>query len=514
MPGEHHIMRSLPHLAIALSLALASGCTKHNPASCSEGACTDTALPFCDVDGTLEGLPNQCVAVACIPNAFAACRADSAITCNDTGTNYDLLACPLGCDDATGGCKQCEPNETACTNGNVVSCDAAGNVTTSVACPLGCFEDEPRCREVVPSNGLGVYADMVANPPDVDVTGYSFNTGDGTLSTSTGNVEVPSFLISTATPPVRVFVVHSLHLRGVGDAYSTLDPERLTGPAIAIVASGDVTIEGRFTIAGTAGGVPAVTCGAGRGFDRGTQADSTSLFSASGGGGNATRGGAGGGVMGTVDGPGPTPPAGGRAIGNDGIVPLMGGCASGQFQDLIATSSPPPPFGGGPGGGALQVTSKTDLSLDGVIDVRGFTGETMQTYDGSTTFGGGAGGSVLLEAPHLTLSGLAKLNAKGGAGGSTCGYPDIGTDDSTPQPAPTCGTMRYATGGAGAAPGVDAAAGHDAIWSQNAGTPLFTGGGGGGGLGRLRFNTRDGNYVKSSAALEVGVLTVGTLSTR
>jgi len=47
------------------------------------------------------------------------------------------------------------------------------------------------------------------------------------------------------------------------------------------------------------------------------------------------------------------------------------------------------------------------------------------------------------------------------------------------------------------------------------GTTMTIGaGGGGGGGGRIRINTPDRTYVRSSAAVEGGVVTTGTLSTR
>ncbi|MBA2544377.1 MAG: right-handed parallel beta-helix repeat-containing protein [Deltaproteobacteria bacterium] len=92
---------------VLVSVALAFGCTKPNPLSCADGTCTDPTLPFCDVNGEVEGQAGTCIAVACEPGTFQACRGDLAITCNIAGSDFDLLQCARGCDDALGGCNAC-----------------------------------------------------------------------------------------------------------------------------------------------------------------------------------------------------------------------------------------------------------------------------------------------------------------------------------------------------------------------------------------------------------------------
>ena len=42
-----------------------TACTEANPRSCTDGLCTDQRFPFCDVDGSLDGHPLTCIAVAC-----------------------------------------------------------------------------------------------------------------------------------------------------------------------------------------------------------------------------------------------------------------------------------------------------------------------------------------------------------------------------------------------------------------------------------------------------------------
>jgi hypothetical protein len=94
--------------ATVAALCVACG-TKRNEERCLEGLCSDPDLPFCDVDGTIAGEPNACIAVDCTPGEVASCRDDRALTCNAGGTNYDLVDCPYGCD--ANGCKPCTTPE-------------------------------------------------------------------------------------------------------------------------------------------------------------------------------------------------------------------------------------------------------------------------------------------------------------------------------------------------------------------------------------------------------------------
>jgi hypothetical protein len=97
-------------LAAATVAALFAACgTKRNEERCLEGLCSDPDLPFCDIDGTIGGEPNACIAVNCTPGEFASCRDDRALMCNGIGDNYDLVQCANGCD--ANGCKPCTTPE-------------------------------------------------------------------------------------------------------------------------------------------------------------------------------------------------------------------------------------------------------------------------------------------------------------------------------------------------------------------------------------------------------------------
>ena len=105
---------------------MGGACTKQNPRSCADGVCNDIAFPFCDVDGTLEGDKNTCIAVSCNPGELAACRGDEAITCNAMGSNYDVTQCERGCDETSGGCTDCTNNDQC--PGSAPICDSVTHV--------------------------------------------------------------------------------------------------------------------------------------------------------------------------------------------------------------------------------------------------------------------------------------------------------------------------------------------------------------------------------------------------
>ncbi len=475
-----------------------TACTKPNPRSCVDEICEDPDLPFCDVDGSFAGEPMTCIAVACTPGEFAACRGDLEIACNNGGTNYDLARCERGCDPAALGCRLCSPNETVCQNGKAQTCDANGAVISSVACPLGCFADQPRCTGIAPSNNLASYLDLIAAPPDLVLPSGSINTATGVIRDANNtSISIPSFLAAAAGggADIRVFVVDRAQLGNVSITSTSADG--ITGPALAILAKNDIIVDGRIAVDGVAGCVPSAACNGGQGR---VQAGSQTLSTGSGGGGAATIGAAGGGL--------PIPLNGGDGGGVDGsaaLVPLRGGCPSGGIVGG--------PMYGVPGGGAIQLSSETKILVSGVIDAEGQPGLFIQAS--GAIYGGGAGGSILLEAPVVELGQDARLLAKGG-GGAANGTDPVRVDTANPNPGATCMTasMYCGDGGDGAAPAVPAQPGTAAMAADASGPSFISGGGGGGGLGRVRINTRDGVYNKASTALEAAVVTTGVIGTR
>lgn len=137
-------------LAVAAVTAVTS-CSVPNPHDCSDGTCTDARYPFCDVDGHFpdsQGNTLTCVAVTCTPGEFAECRSDTAITCNSTGDNYDLIQCASGCDAASLGCRagatdacatdaQCTDMAPVCDSGTSTcrACEADAECASGVCEP-------------------------------------------------------------------------------------------------------------------------------------------------------------------------------------------------------------------------------------------------------------------------------------------------------------------------------------------------------------------------------------------
>ncbi len=475
----------------ASSLVLIAACGFPRPAdvadpkSCIDGICTDPNYPFCDEGGEISGAAKTCVAVSCAPGEFAACRGDVELSCNSAGTTYDALQCALGCAPAI-GCRLCEPNQTVCANGKVQTCDASGAVISSEICPLGCFEDQPRCRTIDPSNGLGMYLDMVTDPPSVDLSsGGTINTSTGVVSTSTEVVlSVPTFLVGAQNngAQIRVVVAHDVHLR---DVIIKNDEVNFGGPALAILATGDITLAGHVQV--HAGDLTQGACVGGKANAYGIYSDGTVSSSGSGGGAHATNGGSGGSAA--------QAPAGvmGLASGTATLVPLRGGCASGGADDFGT-----PQFAiGVRGGGAIQLSSRTAIRIDGSLDANGFDGFDVQTLNSTASFGGGGGGGLLLEAPSITIGQAGALLTKGG-GGAGCSPPDTCTS----------GNVSYGAGGAGATNNSPAMTG------GNSTTTFGAGGGGGGGLGRIRINTPDGTYSQTNTSTLEGAVTTGNLATR
>ncbi|MBA3451997.1 MAG: hypothetical protein H0T42_02735 [Deltaproteobacteria bacterium] len=474
---------SLWSLVVVVLVAVA--CTKPNPRSCQDGTCTDPALPFCDIDGALAGEEQTCIAVACTANEFVACRGDRAITCNTTGTDYELELCSGGCSEAAGGCRRCEPNETVCENGQVQTCDSDGAVIASEVCPLGCFEDQPRCREIDPSNNLGRYVDMVPAPQDLDLSGTLIITNTGVVELQGNAVAGIAHFLQPAAgngAAIRVIVARDVRLADVTFATSSG-----SGPSLAILATGSLIISGRVTGLPGAGAMETIGCSGGAGESE--IAGGSYHYAGHGGGGHATPGAKGGDIpnRGLFGG------GGGIVSGTDNLVPLRGGCGSGRTSAR--------------GGSALQLSSRKSVVVDGVVDLRG------------APQGGGGGGGLLIEAPVVELKANARLLATGGGGHGGGHFADQysvppRTDDGGPDLGTACmpSTSSCTPGGNGAAPGVPATPGTNTSSSQ---TLMEIGaGGGGGGLGRIRINTPNQIYIKTSSVIEAGVTTVGTLSSR
>ncbi len=440
-------MRSV---VVSVGLWAVVACTKPNPLACADGACSDPAFPFCDTQGTLGGRQNECIAVSCTPGEVAECRGSEAVVCNETGDNYEVQACVRGCEVDRGGCV------------------------------------------VEPSNGLGKYLDQVPLA-DVTLDGAFINTITGDV---TGALGLVTFLEPAPTNglAIRVYVAERFILRNV-----TVGSGSGSVPALAFVAREEIIVDGEIRFAGGTADVAAgaVTVGPCVGHNPFALVDTSGQFKTvygSGGGANATDGARGGTYTGDT-----RIPAGGTAQSNVGLEPLLGGCNGGDVAVGQSAS----------GGGALQLTSLRAVRLTGRIDVHGEPGGWAVFQQVTWAGGGGAGGSVLLEAPQVEVGESGVIVASGGGGAS------YQTQGGQPPPSwagsPCASTTNYdctAGGNGGHIEAAMATAGEDFDHPIQTIKDAYMGAGGGA-IGRVHINTTTGVFDASSDRLEA-VVTVAT----
>ncbi len=477
-------------LFLGLSFGPAA-CTKVNPAyHCQNSTCIDPAFPYCDADGSIGGTAGVCIAVTCTAGEFGKCSGDSALTCNDTGTGYVETQCAHGCDEGT-GCKLCEANQTVCANGTVATCDASGGQTSAFQCPLGCFGDQPRCTDVEPSNHLGAYYDMVPNPQDLDLTGgWTVHLETGEITNGTTTLTPTSFLVPSlgGGPTTRVYVVNKLTLGNI-NLFGPLGGSTLS---TAFLATADIQINGTVATNSGAGSIRDASCNGHPGVQSYEQAGACIIVSGGGGGGAAA--GSSGGLL--LDADPSTAIAGGPAFGTDDLQPLVGGCAGGGFHNSEAGATYTDAQNGG---GAIQLTSRSGITVNGTINMDGYGGYSDQDQGCRESWlAGGGGGGILLEAPVVTLAAHSTLSAAGGDGHGC-------------NPAQqTCGTPGH--GGTGA---TAATAGGNVQFTTALGpSAIFYSGTGAGGVGRVRINTATSTYTLDASATRNAIVTTGTIKTR
>ena len=408
-------------LVLVLGL-LSAACTRANPAAtCPSGTCSDPAHPFCDSSGAIGGTPGECLAVQCTPGAVGACKDSTAYICSADGAGYTSMDCASGCDPTTGCELACSPNAAiSCSDGQYVACNADGTGMITQTCSIGCSSNAIACLTFEPTNGLGPSLEDAGSRPAMTIpSGAKIDTDTGIVQDTNGTT-ITSYSVvvpQNGASAIRVFEGASFEIAGV----------TITGDnAIAFVAPGLIDIVGVVK-------ARANTSTTGPGSQKRPEAcaalDSTQYSAGcgpgatgAGGGGNATAGGTGGGTLGTSGfqgAPGTT---------SSGFVPLSGGCTGGTQHDLASAIF----ARGGGGGGAMQIVSRTKIDIHGggFIDLGGGGGEN--------TAGGGSGGTLVLEAPAVSVTGPAGFTTNGGAGGG-CNQP--GADSSataSPAVAPTC----------------------------------------------------------------------------
>jgi len=343
---------------------------------------------------------------------------------------------------------------------------------------------------VDPSNDLGEYFDIVEAPTDLILMTATIDTSTGTID---GNAAV-SFLKPAPEGglPIRIFVAKRVVLRNV-----TVVATESSRPALAILASEQIVVEGKLELGQFGLNVPGGFDGDCAGKPGIMYMNGTNpLVLGGGGGGNVTAGGHGGDVVDeTTQIVGYAAGLGGTEVVGETVVPLRGGCPGG---------------GGSQGGGALQLTSLTKIAISGGIDARGKRGASG-TFPG----GGGAGGSILIEAPTIEIGASSTILLHGGGGGSYS--TPLGSEPDYVSLGATCQSSNMCTNGgdggyltAGGAIRSDAKPAAALALGPTPTIPFYTGGGGGS-IGRLRVNTRDGALELPSTTVITGVSTTGTI---
>lgn len=379
---------------------------------------------------------------------------------------------PVGVDDGGPGTPTsgCTANQLLrCDGSSLVRCNSDGTAEITGACSLGCSVSPLHCTDIDPSNGLARYLDMAAGEPDLDLgTKATINTKDGTVTVDGKSVVVRSALVAQpSAPTILVFIVHSLTANDVTVTGDTSGNSG--GNAFALVSEGDIKIGGVFNASatGNARGPGVYDDAICKG---GSSALSGSSLSGTGGGGFGSAGGAGGSAS-TADGSA-TGGSGGKPTGTPTLIPLRGGCDSGHPDGTN-------PSTGGAGGGAIQLVSRSRVSVIGVV-----------AANGSSLYGGGSGGGILIEAPTVEVTGSVVTN--GGAGSGGClGPGGDGRLDATPAQGGTCTSGEAGAGGNGGA-GATAATDGASVHLSNSDAALA--GHGGGGVGRIRINTAPGGF--------------------
>lgn len=115
-----------------------------------------------------------CIAVSCTPAEVAVCRGQEAVTCNSAGNDYDVVACPLGCNIAVGGCRACATNNDCAASTPI--CDQATSQCRGCAADTECESSvcgQGSCvasSSVVyaSSNGSNVATGTIADPGSIN----------------------------------------------------------------------------------------------------------------------------------------------------------------------------------------------------------------------------------------------------------------------------------------------------------------------------------------------------------
>ena len=383
-------------LVVAAALLTSAACTKANPKSCIDGHCSDPDLPFCDVDGAIEGEPNTCIAVTCSAGEFVECRDDKALTCNANGDNLELVQCEFGCSED--GCKVCDTPE--CEKHIIprylpAACDAlsdAGPLAIMASDALIDTSNDLNCTAVV----------QQASGPEICVLHHT-----EILVAQNRTLRV------TGTRALALVADRELSIVGTLDASAD---GRTNGPGGGMTKSGSCTNVGGGGAGGrTAGGAGGTTVDGGAMNGGAAQTNAADLTTLHGGAQSAAGScvpGGGGGALTLISCRGPVAIAGLIDAGG-------GGGAESDFQQQGTTGTYR--YAGGGGAGGTVVLQGMTLSVTGQLVANGGGG------------GGACDGPCFVMGPFSGpgddgLRSTARANggageALGGAGGAAVGQP-------------------------------------------------------------------------------------------
>ncbi len=404
MSNEYRAMKSW-----ALSLLVLGSCTKPNPASCLDDFCSDPALPFCDVDGSIGGIPDTCIAVECMPGELQGCRGDNALICSETGTDIDETACEFGC------------GETGCLPCNTPDC-------------------QPAEKHIIPKFVPTACDDLATTSLDV--------AEDTTFDTS--NDETCSAIVTQTTGP-DICVVHHESITIASNRTLRVTGER----AIALVADREFAVGGIIDASadGDKNGPGGGSRSSGMG---GTVVNNIDVVAGGGGAGNRTRGG--NGANETTNG----------GVANGGDAELNQTTLDELLAGPQAAKSATGAVSAGSGGAMTLICCRCELSITGTLDANGEGGKGQTQSFGTPALqfapsGGGAGGNIVLQGMQISVEGQVFSNGGGGGAG---GGNILGDNGEKGRRSAQCANGAPAPGGglggkggcAGSPPGVGVAA--------------------------------------------------------
>lgn len=401
---------------------------------------------------------NQCSADSdCKDIAYPFCDVDGQFSASGGEHNVCTIV-PSDCPVERCGCK---PGASACDGDQHTTCSTDGKSEETETCILGCVAAGDRCATFKASNGLDTAMTAALGMPAA-VVSQNISIDTDACAPSIPIDASSQIIAQTSAPGICAFIAGSFDLEGV-----VATGER----ALAFVSPGKIVMRGLIDGAARKRFMGSLNDGPGAVLVGACVAQGT------GGGGNATNGSVGYNFGTSI----PIASPGGLAETN--FSPLIGGCPGG-----VITS------GAGGGGGALQIVSMTSIELTatGLLSFGG--------AGGTAAFGGGSGGTIVFEAPQVSVAGSVAAN---GGGGSVRDLSCVAEgSDATPDNTPAPGAINCTS-----------ASGHGGAGGTGSHTPedgSFGGSGGGGAVGRILIRTADGTFSGPGTVFSV-VATMDTL---